>query len=218
VDAFPEMNDRGAVKSVAVLPDRGGWASPDTKTYETVVTIDEDVEQLKPGMSAVVEIHVDRLEDILSIPVQAVVQIERDTWCYVDLDGRTEQRMIELGRTNDKFIEIRSGLAEGDRVVLNPMALLDESDQEDSEEAADNEDSESADEDTREPQRSPDDDAPAETPPADRDDASPSDRMPNNQDSAEKGRRGTYGERPRGPSKTTGAGGGPKQTERARRP
>ena len=44
---------------MAVLPDPGGWLSSDTKVYKTVVTIDEEVDQIKPGMTAVVEIHID---------------------------------------------------------------------------------------------------------------------------------------------------------------
>ncbi len=218
VDAFPEMNYRGAVKSVAVLPDRGGWASPDTKTYATVVTIDEEVEQLKPGMSAVVEIHVDRLKDVLTIPVQAVVQIERDTWCYVDVDGRTERRMIELGRTNDKFIEIRSGLTEGDQVVLNPMALLDESDKKDAEEAADDEGPEAADDESAEEQPAAARNVSAETPPAARDDASPSDQMTTRPNSPKEGRRRPEGERPRKPGGPAGSGGTGNRAGGGRRP
>ena len=53
-----------ALVHVAVLPDQGGWLSSDTKVYQTVVTIDEDVEQLKPGMTAVVDIHVAQLDDV----------------------------------------------------------------------------------------------------------------------------------------------------------
>jgi RND family efflux transporter MFP subunit len=126
VDAFPERAYQASVKSVAVLPDQGGWMSSDTKVYETYVTIDEQVSRLKPGMTAVVEIHVDRLEDILSIPVQSVVQVGGDSWCYVEHGGGVERRLLELGMTNDKFVEIHSGLEEGDRVVLNPSAVMDE--------------------------------------------------------------------------------------------
>ena len=78
-------------------------------------------------MSAIVEIHVDRLEDVLSVPVQAIVQVGKKNWCYVDAHGSVELREVELGKTNDKFIEIRKGLEEGIRVVLNPSALIKES-------------------------------------------------------------------------------------------
>ncbi len=125
--AVPDRSYAGSVHSVAVLPDQNSSRSSDIKVYETIVTIDEDVEQLKPGMSAVVEIHVDRLRDVLSVPVQAVVQIEDETWCYVRSTRSVERRLIRLGRSNDKFVEIRDGLTEGDEVVLNPTAVVDES-------------------------------------------------------------------------------------------
>jgi RND family efflux transporter MFP subunit len=124
IDAFPDRQYRGSVKSVAVLPDQGGWMSSDTKVYETVVTIDEEVHQLKPGMTAVVEIHVDHLSDVVSIPVQAVVQVKRDNWCYVERDGKIEKVAVEVGASNTKFVEIKSGLVPGDQLVLNPMAIV----------------------------------------------------------------------------------------------
>jgi multidrug efflux pump subunit AcrA (membrane-fusion protein) len=136
VEPFPDRIYQGTVKSVGVLPDQGSYWGSDTKVYETIVTLDDEVEQLKPGMTAVAEIHVDRLEDVLSVPVQAVVQIGRQTWCYVDNAGRVERRDIELGRTNDKFVEILEGLDEGTRVVLNPMAIIDEAEQKEAEELA----------------------------------------------------------------------------------
>ncbi|MBL7039655.1 MAG: efflux RND transporter periplasmic adaptor subunit [Pirellulaceae bacterium] len=126
VEAFPERKYKGSVKSVAVLADAGEWHSSDVKVYTTIVTIDEKVERLKPGMSAVVDIHVERVEDVLSLPVQAVVQVAEDNWCYVDENGKVELRKVTLGKTNEKFVEIREGLKEGERVVLNPMSLVDE--------------------------------------------------------------------------------------------
>jgi len=129
VDAFPGRTYAGSIRSVAVLPDEGSWSSADTKVYRTIVTIDEEVENLKPGMTAVVEIHVDRLRNVLSVPVQAIVQIGKETWCYAGDGGRPERRPIELGRTNLKLVEVRNGLEEGDRVVLNPDALFDESEE-----------------------------------------------------------------------------------------
>ncbi len=128
LETFPDRKFKGTVKSVAVLPDPGGWMSSDIKIYKTIVTIDDEVSQLKPGMTAVVDIHVDRLTDILSVPVQAIVQIDRDNWCYVENSGSIDRRMLTLGRTNDRFIEVQTGLNEGDRVVLNPNDVFDEAD------------------------------------------------------------------------------------------
>ncbi len=134
IEAFPDQAFRGQVKSIAVLADQ---QSPDTRVYGTVVTIEDGVTQLKPGMTAVVEIHVTRLKNVLSVPVQAIVQVGPDSWCYVDNGNGPERRPVRLGMTNHKFVVVRDGIEEGDRVVLNPMAIVEQSDEESK--AADNE-------------------------------------------------------------------------------
>ncbi len=126
VDAFADRTYQGTVKSVAVLPDQGGWLASDTKVYKTLVTVDEDVTQLKPGMTAVVEIDIEQLTNVLSVPQQAIVQRADKNWCYVRIGDEIVQREIQLGKTNDKFVEIKQGLQDGDSVVLNPGSLVDE--------------------------------------------------------------------------------------------
>ena len=127
IDAFPEMRYPGTVTSVAVMPDTSGNVSSDTKVYQTIVTIDEEVSQLKPGMTAVVDIHVDELANVLAVPVQAIVQREKETWCFVESGREAKRRTVRLGKTNDKFVQIVDGVEPGERVVLNPMSLIDES-------------------------------------------------------------------------------------------
>src|SRR5690606_36197552 len=103
VDAFGDRTYQGTVKTVAVLPDQGGWLASDTKVYKTIVMIDQEVTQLKPGMTAVVEIDIEQLTNVLSVPIQAVVQRADKNWCYVRVNGQPEKREITLGKTNDKF-------------------------------------------------------------------------------------------------------------------
>jgi len=124
VDAFPDRKYKGSVKSVAVLADPGEWHSTDVKLYTTIVTIDEEIQRLRPGMSAMVDIHVGRVEDAVSVPVQAIVEVAQENWCYVDANGQVDLRRVTVGKTNGKFVEIREGLEEGDRVVLNPESLV----------------------------------------------------------------------------------------------
>jgi HlyD family secretion protein len=124
IDAFPDRQYSATVRSVGVVPAQStGYSNPDVKVYETLVTIDEKVQQLKPGMTAVVDIHIDRLEDVLCVPVQAIVQVEHETWCFVEGPNGVERRPVTLGPSNDKFVQVAEGLEEGERVVLNPMAL-----------------------------------------------------------------------------------------------
>ncbi len=137
LDAFPNRHYNGTVDAVAVLPDPGGWLSSGTKVYKTIVKIDEDVDSLKPGMTAVAEVHIAHLYDILCVPVQAIVQRGTETWCYVVNDGQLEKCFVQTGKTNDKMVEIRSGLEAGDQVVLNPTAIVGDDSQREREVAPD---------------------------------------------------------------------------------
>jgi RND family efflux transporter MFP subunit len=123
VDAFPNRRYIGVVEDVAVVPTSSGWSGNTVKTYDCIVRIPERVENLKPGMTAVVDIHADRIRNVLTVPVQAVFQIDKDHWCYVNQESGLEKRKVDLGRSNDKFVHIVDGVAMNDRVVLNPMSL-----------------------------------------------------------------------------------------------
>ncbi len=123
VDAFSNRTYTGTVHSVAVLPDQDGWVGSDTKIYDTVILIDSDVENLKPGMTAVVEIHVDKKEDVVVVPIQAVLEEDDQAFCYVDRSGRLERRIIKVGKSNDQMIHVTDGLRADERVVLNPMTI-----------------------------------------------------------------------------------------------
>lgn len=126
IDAFPNRTYTGVVEQVAVVPSSSYYTT--VKTYDCSIKIDELVEQLKPGMTAVVDIHVERLKDVLAVPVQAIVQMDGSTWCYSQTAHGIERRDVELGRTNDKFVHVTKGLQSGERIVLNPMSIIKESD------------------------------------------------------------------------------------------
>jgi len=123
VDAYPDKTLTGEVTKVGVLPDsQRSWMNPDLKVYATTITIDGTHEWAKPGMSTKVEIMVNRLEDVLQIPVQAVSASEGKQVCYIAGGFKPERREVEIGEFNDEFIEIKSGLKEGERVLLSTPA------------------------------------------------------------------------------------------------
>ena len=128
MDAFPGKPVRGHVKTVATVASASDWSSSDVKVYSTIVAIDEPLPGLRPGMSAEVTIHVNStLEDVLAIPVQAVIggaESGPTRKVYVMTPGGPEEREIQIGLSNEKMAEVKSGLSAGDQVVVNPKAIL----------------------------------------------------------------------------------------------
>jgi len=130
VDAVAGKMLKGHVKSVANAAAQQDWMSPDVKVYQASIEIDDSVEQLmlKPGLSAVTTIYTDsKAEHVLAVPVQAVLSpLEKGgkPRCFVLTPQGPEGRDVELGLSDEKFVEVKSGLNEGDEVILNPRGLL----------------------------------------------------------------------------------------------
>ena len=128
VDAFPDRQLEGHVRTVAAVASQADFFSSDVKVYQTLVTIDESVEGLKPDMSAEVTIQVDPpKEPVLCVPIQSIVggaEIGPKRKIYVLTPAGAEVRDVVLGLFNDKMVEVREGINEDDLVVLNPKVLL----------------------------------------------------------------------------------------------
>lgn len=119
VDAFQDKVLTGEVTKVGVLPDsQNRWMNPDLKVYGVTIAIDGTHDWVKPGMSTKAEIMVSRLEDVVQIPVQAVTLNEGKQVCYVLGGLKPERREVTIGEFTDEFIEVKSGLKEGERVLL----------------------------------------------------------------------------------------------------
>jgi multidrug resistance efflux pump len=119
VDAFADKVLVGEVTKVGVLPDsQNRWMNPDLKVYAVTIAIDGTQDWIKPGMSSKVEIMVNKLADVVQIPVQAVTLNEGKQVCYVLRGFKPERREVEVGEFTDEFIEVKRGLKEGEVVLL----------------------------------------------------------------------------------------------------
>ncbi len=115
---------QGTVTSVATQAEPSNWFSGTVKEYAAVVSIDSDPVGLRPGMTAAVEVLIANLSNVLSVPVQAVVEKGGKFYCWVQTPQGIETRPVALGLANNTRIEIKDGLAEGERVLLNPRAVV----------------------------------------------------------------------------------------------
>jgi HlyD family secretion protein len=119
IAAFPDKVFAGKVLKKAPLADLDNWLNPDLKAYATDVSIDGAHDALKTGMTGKVEVIVQELHDVLYVPIQSVTATGETKVCYVRSSG-AQRREVQTGLFNDNFVEIKSGLSEGERVLLNP--------------------------------------------------------------------------------------------------
>ena len=100
------------------MADSQRWFNPDVMVYNVVISIDQETNGLKPGMSAQVEIICDVIRDNLLAPVTAVHILRGQTAAIVRNGAELEVRRVKVGATNDKEVVIEEGLEEGDMVML----------------------------------------------------------------------------------------------------
>jgi len=120
LDAFPGKRFPGTVSRVApYVLDLEKQAR--TVDVEVELTAPKDLQRLLPGYSADVEIVLDARDGVLRVPAQAVLEGHR-VLVFRPVEGEIGElasRAFEPGLSNWQFIEVRSGLEEGERVVLS---------------------------------------------------------------------------------------------------
>ncbi|HJT50613.1 MAG TPA: efflux RND transporter periplasmic adaptor subunit, partial [Nitrosospira sp.] len=95
-----------------------------TEVEKQARTVDVEVDfegtpkrSLLVGYSADVEVVIKRNDGVIRVPTQAIRQNGK-VW-MVDEENRLVERKLETGLSNWAFTEVRSGLKEGDRVLLS---------------------------------------------------------------------------------------------------
>lgn len=121
LDSMPDQRFRGYVSKVGLLPDTTSrWGNPNLKVYATEILVTDKLPDIKPGVSARAEVIITNLQNVISVPLQAVTTRQGKPVVYM-VDGNDSRPVdVQVGLYNTKFIEIASGLKEGDRILLSP--------------------------------------------------------------------------------------------------
>jgi RND family efflux transporter MFP subunit len=119
LDAIPDRQFSGRItqiSTIATMDFGGGWPFP--RNFNLLVALDESDNRLRPGMTAQLNIVVDRVPNALTIPTQASFQKSRRVVAYV-LDGpKFQERVIEVGRRSHDRSLVVNGLRPGEKVAL----------------------------------------------------------------------------------------------------
>lgn len=93
--------------------------------FEVTVRIVNPDDQVRPGMTAAVNIVVSEINDVLIIPSRAIRLNNGQRIVFLLKDGRLKEVQVSTGASSDTEAQITEGdLAEGDLVVLNPPSFF----------------------------------------------------------------------------------------------
>ena len=123
VDAYPGRKFNGRVSRMAPILD------PATRTAQIEIEIPNPGGQLKPGMYAKVNFTVDKRENTLVVPANAVIDLGGKRGVFLPAEGNLATfRAIEQGVTTTELVEVASGLSEGEKIITTGAGALREGD------------------------------------------------------------------------------------------
>ncbi len=109
----------------------GAAIDPQSRTFPIEVAL-PDGSRLKPEMVVSLEVSRDVLDDVIALPLSALVRDERGTSVYVvegsDGSGTVVRRPVEVGATSGGRAVVAGGLAAGDRVIVTGQTTVTEGD------------------------------------------------------------------------------------------
>lgn len=116
-DAIPSKDYMGEVVEVS----QAGDVVTGAVNFTVTVRLDDADEQVKPGMTAAINILVDQIKNQLLVPNRAVRLVNGKRIVYVLVNNKSQQVDVTLGSSSDTMsVVLGGGLKEGDLIILNP--------------------------------------------------------------------------------------------------
>lgn len=112
VESYPNDMFHGKIAFISPSIDQA------TRTFTAEILVDNPARKLKPGFFAKGDILVNRDENVLAVPEEAVSNLAGVSSVYVIENGVVKQTAIQTGEKEGKFIEVLSGL-KGDEILAS---------------------------------------------------------------------------------------------------
>jgi len=112
VDSYPYEEFTGSVTKISPVIDLS------TRSVPVEITIENPQGKLKSGMFAKVSIILDKITSVPAIIKEAVIGRDSATYVFVIEDKKALLKKVSLGIREGFYYEVKSGLKEGDLVVI----------------------------------------------------------------------------------------------------
>lgn len=120
IDALKNQQKIGVISNISnVGQEMSGFES---KVFKVIIRISSDNKRIKPAMTTNNEIIISKEQNVLVIPRVALFSNGPDQFVYLKEFGGVNSRNVECGSQSEKFVVIKRGLNEGDKILLSkPM-------------------------------------------------------------------------------------------------
>lgn len=99
-------------------------ADSTTMGYPAEILLANPSEEIKPGMAVKIHLFTGTLQNVIVVPVDAVIEQDGQHIVYIVEDNLAMEVFVETGVSNATQVEIIQGLTEGQKIVVNGNKLL----------------------------------------------------------------------------------------------
>jgi multidrug efflux pump subunit AcrA (membrane-fusion protein) len=117
IEAYKNRQFPAKVTKIAAVAS-DDWSDSGNRSFTVTVLMEPIDIELRAGTSAKAEVQVEELVDVLQVPIHAVISEDGKHFCFVQKGESHERRDVTIGKNNNHHVEILTGLAEGERVLL----------------------------------------------------------------------------------------------------
>lgn len=96
--------------------------NPQTRAF--ALELETEEKAIKPGAKVHLQLTNTEEQNVLTIPTTSIIREENNTFVYVHMNGIAEKRQIKLGRLNDMYQEVLSGLNAGEQIITSGLSQL----------------------------------------------------------------------------------------------
>jgi len=127
--AYPDQPIEGVVNSIAVSA-KVAEGSQGLSFAVKIRFTDSNTIVLRPGMSCRAEIFTATLDEVLAVPIQAILVEEdrtrnqTDYHVFINADGKARKIQVQVGMSDDSYQEVSEGVDEGDEIIIGPDRIL----------------------------------------------------------------------------------------------
>ena len=122
VEAYPDKKIKGHIAFIGALAAETGEQEKGAKYFQMTIKLTTADSDLRPGMTARVSILAAQIKNALILPVHSIFQNLDQEFCFRYEGGVYKKVIVETGRENEDFVEIVSGVHEGDWVsIVEPV-------------------------------------------------------------------------------------------------
>lgn len=120
IDSIDEQGLNGKIVSISPTVD------PKTGLYTVNILLDEENRNIKPGMASTIEIDTNVVKNALKVRSESILNIGEKNIVYIVKDNKAIEKQVKVGLDTGDFTEIKSGLNEGDKVIVKGQNYIED--------------------------------------------------------------------------------------------